>query len=105
MGKSKCRLERALDRHDSLLIALIERPLPDPLGSNESRLHQDSQMLAGGWLPDPELLRNEQAAHAVVDEIAFSLWGEVRSWILQPSENLETSVVGQGLDHVSGQRS
>src|SRR5207249_9362771 len=84
------RAERALHLGDPLLVTLVERPLLDPLGADESGVRQDSQMLAGGRLADTELRRDEHAAHAVAHEIAVGLAREVRARRLEPAEDLST---------------
>src|SRR5690242_21917226 len=69
--------DRALHRIDRRLIAPIHRPLPDALGAHEFRLRQHAHVLAHGRLADPELFGNEQAADAVLDQVAVELLAEM----------------------------
>ena len=55
----------ALDVGNPLLVALVERPLLDPLAANQPRLREDAQMLARRRLTDAELVGDEEAADAV----------------------------------------
>jgi hypothetical protein len=55
-------------------------------------------VLTGRRLADLELLRNEHAAHAILHEVAVNLWREVRAWLLQPVENVESTCVGKRLE-------
>src|SRR3989454_10484077 len=65
--------KRALHFGDPLLVPLVERPLLDPLGTHESGLRQDLQMLAGGRLANAQLRGDEHAADAVAHEVAVDL--------------------------------
>src|SRR5436190_16171469 len=92
--------KRPLHRRDPLLIAPVERPLLDPLGMEEPCLRQDPQVLTCSGLADTKLLRDEQAAHAVLDEVAGDLGWEVGARLLEPVENLQPLLAGQRLDDV-----
>jgi hypothetical protein len=54
-------------------------------------------------LANAEFLRDEQAADAILDEIAVNLGGKVRARILEPAKNLEPAVVRESLDDLSRQ--
>src|SRR5262249_54942636 len=95
--RSPRRSESALDFRNAPLVSLIKRPLLDPLRAQQTGLGQDPQVLAGGRLADLQFLRNVDAADAIGDEVAIDLWGEVRTRILQPVENVESPIVGQRL--------
>jgi threonine dehydratase len=57
-------------------------------------------MLAERRLRDVELLGDEEAADAVLDEIAIGLAREMRGRILQPFENGEAALIGKGLEEI-----
>src|SRR5215831_7580644 len=61
---------------DAVLVALVEDPLLDLLAPDQARPRQQFQMLAAGRRADAQLLRDEQRAHAVFDQIAVALRGE-----------------------------
>src|SRR6266567_4232266 len=94
------RAERALHLGDALLVTLVERPLLDALGANESRVRQDPQLLAGGRLAHAELVRDEHAAHAVAHEVAVDLPRKVRARRLEPAEDLQALLVRERLGDV-----
>ena len=50
-------------------------------------------MLADRRLTQTELVRNKDAADAVVNKIAVGLPRKVRAWILEPFEDLQAPVV------------
>src|SRR5262245_19878725 len=88
----------ALHGVDAGLVPLVERPLLDPFGPEESGLRQDPQVLARGGLADAQLLGDEHAAHAILDEIAIDLTREVRQRPLEPLENPKAPLVGERFD-------
>ena len=59
-------------------------------------------MLTGRGLPDPQLVRDEEAADAIVYEIAVDLRREVLARVLEPAQNRQPVVVGQCLENVGG---
>src|SRR3954463_1558944 len=75
--------EETPDLGDALLVAAVERPLADALGAQEAGLRQDAKVLACRRLSDPELLRDEQAADAVADQVARLLRRKVAARILE----------------------
>src|SRR4030095_8350225 len=91
-----------LPRAHPLLTPPVERPLLDPLGTEELCLRQDPQVLTCRGLADTKLLRDEQAAHAVLDEVAIDLGWEVGARLLEPVEDLQSLLAGQRLDDVHG---
>lgn len=56
---------------------------------------KDFEVLAGGWLADFQFLRNQHAAHAVLDKIAVDLRGEVTPRFFQPIQDLEPALTCQ----------
>src|ERR1700733_7216376 len=85
---------------DAGLVALVENPLLDLRAPDQAGLGQKLQVLAAGRRPNAELLRDEQRAHAVVDEVAVALRREVGHRVTQPLKDLEAFLVAQGLDEV-----
>src|SRR6267378_6638296 len=83
---------------DALLVALVERPLLDPLRPHEPRLHEDLQMLARRRLAHAELLGDEDAAYAVLDEVPIRLRREVLLGVLEPLEHGAALFVGERAD-------
>ena len=81
---------------DARLVAFVERPLFDPLPAKQPRIDQDAQVLARCRLAHAELFRDEEAAHAVVDEIAVDLLAKMGSRILEPLQNDQPSVTCEG---------
>lgn len=78
---------------DGRVVALVERPLLDPFAANEARTRQDLQMLAGGGLTNAQLLRDQQAANTIVDEVAIDLRRKMFGRSFQPLQNLKSLVV------------
>src|SRR6185369_1578950 len=76
----------------------------DAFGADEPGVDEDAQMLACGWLADAELLGDKKTTDAVRHEIAFDLWWKVGPRLLQPAHDLETAVIGEGLDDVRRQQ-
>jgi hypothetical protein len=60
--------------------------------------HQDLQMSSGRRLGHPELVGDEEAADPILNQVAVSLRRKVGDWILEPSEDLHPSFIGQGLN-------
>ena len=87
--------DRLFDRADLDLVALVECPLFDPLGPDQFRLHQNLQVLAGGRLADPELIGDQYAADAVLDQVAINLRRKIRARVLQPFQDLQPAVARQ----------
>jgi hypothetical protein len=54
-------------------------------------------MLARGRLAHLELARDQEPAHPVAHEIAVDLAGKMRARALQPMQDEEPAVVGNGL--------
>ena len=77
-----------LDLFDFGLIALVERPLLDPLGACQTGLAQNPHVFARGRLGDPELVRNALTANSILYQIAEYLGRKVFCWVLKPLENL-----------------
>src|SRR5262252_962135 len=94
------RSKRALHLGDALLVAPVERPLLDLLAADEPGVHEDAEVLACRRLADTELLRDEDAADAVLDEVAVGLGREMRRRIAEPVHDLEPPLVGERLDDV-----
>src|ERR1700728_122334 len=82
---------------DAVLVALVEDPLLDLLAPDQPGPRQQLQVLAAGRRAHAELLRDEQRAHAVFDEVAVALRREVGRRVTQPLQDLETLIVAQGL--------
>ena len=59
-------------------------------------------MLTGRGLPDPQLVRDEEAANTIVYEISVNLRREVLARVLEPAQNRQPVVVGQCLENVGG---
>lgn len=85
---------------DPFLIALVKGPLPDPFRPHQTGLHEDAQVLAGGGLADAELLGNEDSADAVADEVTVDLLREVPARILEPAQDFQALLIGQGLHQI-----
>jgi len=85
---------------DAILVALVEDPLLDLLAPDKARLGEQPQMLPAGRRADAQLLRDEQRAYAVFDEIAVALRREVGHGVTQPLKDLQALLVAQGLDEI-----
>src|SRR6185436_6667982 len=81
--------EVALHTRDALLVATVERPLLDPLGDEQAGVDEHPQVLAGGGLPHSQLASDENAADAVLDQIAVHLRRKVGDRVAQPVEDLQ----------------
>jgi len=77
-------------------IALVKRPLFDALGAHQPGLQQDLHVFAGGGLAHAQFFGDQDAANAVVDQVPVDLGPEVLSRVLEPFEDLQAAVVGQG---------
>jgi cysteine synthase len=95
---SELRPDRAFDTTNRLLIALVERPLLEPLGAEQASLGQHLQVFADRRLADAELLGNQHAANAILDQVSIDLRPEMAGGILQPFQNLQATFVGQGFE-------
>jgi len=84
---------------DARFVTLVERPLLDALGAHEFGAQQDLHVLAGRWLADAELFRDEHAAHPVFNEVAIHLRAEMPARALQPFQDLQPAFVRQGAQH------
>ena len=87
-------LKSPLHLVNTLLITLVERPLLDPFAADQTSLRENAQMFACCWRADAEFFRDKETAYAILDEVAVFLRWEMRLRILEPSENLETPIVG-----------
>jgi len=58
-------------------------------------MRQDAEMLAGRRLADPQLCGDEDAAHAVLHQVAIHLRREVLARALQPFQNLQPLRIGE----------
>src|SRR5262245_33266394 len=85
-----------LHRFDADLVSFVEGPLFDTSGPEEAGLGEDLEVFARGGLADAELVGDEDAADAVLDEVTVDLWGEVGFGVFEPFEDLEAAFVGQG---------
>src|SRR5215472_11477350 len=80
---------------DRFLVALIERPLFDALSLDQSGQREHLEVFARGRLADAELVGDEAAADAVLDEISVDLRRKMGARILQPLQDLKAPLVGQ----------
>src|ERR1022692_1484097 len=85
---------------DAVLVALVEDPLPDLPAPDQARPGEQLQMLAAGQRADAQLLRDEQRAHAVFDQITVALRREVGHRVTQPLQDLKALLIAQGLDEI-----
>src|SRR5215831_17920668 len=81
------RAQGAERRQEPLLVPPVEGPLLDTLRPDQTGLDEHPHVLAHGRLTQPELLGDEQPAHAVFDQIAVHLRTEVPGRLLQPAED------------------
>src|SRR5262245_43459641 len=79
----------ALQAADRAFVPLVEGPLLDPPRAQQAGLRQHLEMLAHGRLADAELLGDQHAAHAILDQVAVDLRAEMARWILQPFQDLQ----------------
>src|SRR5579859_26494 len=78
---------------DAGFVAPVERPLFDSLAADETGLRQNLQVFARGRLAHPEFTRDENTTHAVADQVAFRLLGEMPDRVLEPLQNLQPALV------------
>src|SRR5204862_3303199 len=76
----------------------VERPLLDALGAHRADPDEQAHMLGDRRLADPQLLRDQQAADAVLDQIAVDLLAEMRARRLEPFEDLQAPFAGEGAE-------
>jgi len=88
---------------NALLIPLVEGPLLDTLCPKHTRLDEDAKMLTGRGLSNTEFLRDEQTADSVFHEVAFHLWRKMRAWVLQPTHDLQSALIGERFQDVRRQ--
>ena len=69
-------------------MAFVESPLFDPLRTEQSRPHENIQMVTGGRLADAQFSGYQQAAHAVFDQVPIPLRREILSRISEPEKDL-----------------
>src|ERR1700722_15541705 len=93
---SPCLGNRRRDRAQAFLVALVEGPLLDPLGAHRADLGEELHVLGHGRLADAELLGDQEAADAVLDEVAVDLLAEMRARVLEPVEDLQATFIGEG---------
>ena len=79
-----------------------EGPLADALVGHETCTGERLQVRRGGRLGNAELPRDEDDADAVLHEVAVLLRRKVRARILEPAQDQQALLVGQGLDDVDG---
>ena len=83
---------------NSRFITTVERPLLDSLWSDETCIHENSEMLTSGWLRDPQLLSDKDAANAVDDKITIDLRWEVCRGVFEPLQYLQSFLIRQGAE-------
>lgn len=88
---------------NAFFIPLVKGPLFDALGSKDTDLDEDSQMLADSRLSNAKFFGDKQAADPIFDKVAFDLWGKMRARILQPAHDLQPNVVGKRLQDLRRQ--
>src|SRR6266478_340489 len=80
---------------DALLVSAVEGPLLDPLRLDQAQAGKDLEVLVRAGLRDAELVGDEEAAHALLDQVAVDLGREVGPRLLQPIEDGQAPVVRQ----------
>jgi hypothetical protein len=73
--------QRRFHFDNALLVSFIEGPLFDALPTDQAGLDEDAQVLARGWLADAQFLSDEQAAHAILHQVAVHLRRKMRTWV------------------------
>src|SRR5882724_1603743 len=86
---------------DALLVAAVEGPFLDPLRLDQTQAGEDLEVLVRAGLGDAELVGDEEAAHAVLDQVAVDLGREVGPRLLQPVEDGQAAVVRQRRRHAA----
>lgn len=84
-----------LDIGNAFFIALVKGPLLDALGSKDTDLDEDSQMLAGSRLSNAKFLGDKQAADPIFNKVTVDLRGKMRARILQPTHDLQPTLIGK----------
>src|ERR1700759_3177367 len=97
---SPATAEHLLRLGDPLLVPPVEDPLFDLRAVDQPGPAQQLQMLPAGRLADPELVRDEQGAHAVPDQVAVALRREMGRWIAQPLPHQQPLLAAQRLEQV-----
>src|SRR5579864_2421949 len=85
-----------LDLPDSGFVALVEGPFLDSFGADQASLAQDLHMFAGCWLTHAKFAGNQAPADSVFHQIAVYLRREVIPRLLEPLQNLQSSLVREG---------
>src|SRR6266540_849238 len=93
-------LEHPLDLGDAFLVALIERPLLELLGAQDTDGGEQPQVLACGGLAHAQLVGDEQAADPISHQIAVTLGWEVRYRVLQPLQDDQPLLARESLEHI-----
>src|SRR3569833_67158 len=93
--RSQCGAEQAACRFQAVLVTLVEGPALGALGLDQACRGQDAHVLAQGRRRNPELVGDEEAAHAVLHEVAIHLRRNMPSVLAQPIEYLQPLVAGQ----------
>src|ERR1700743_2196310 len=89
---STATAEHLLRLGDPVLVAPVEHPLLDLPPPDQAGPAQQLQVLPAGRLADPELVRDEQRAHPVPDQVAVPLGREVRLRVPQPLQHQQPLV-------------
>src|SRR5437773_7174648 len=84
----------ALEGANRGLVALVEGPLTDALRIHESGAREGLQVRGRSRLSDSELVRDEDDAHAIVDQVSVALGWEVGDGIAEPREDLQALWAG-----------
>ena len=69
---------------------------PDQPVAREPRSERGSEVDRKQPLADAKLFGDEEPTDAVLDEVAIDLFAEMRARILEPIEDLQTALVGEG---------
>src|ERR1700688_1023278 len=87
--------DRLLHLADTAFVALVEGPLLDALGSDQSRLRQDLQVLAGGRLADAQLVGDKPPAYPILHQVAIDLARKMGDRVLEPFEDLKPTFASE----------
>ena len=74
----------------------------DPLGSKKPGVHENSEVLAGRRLTDPQLFGDVNAADTVTHQVTIDLGRKMGFRLFEPVEDLQATLVGEGLDDCDG---
>src|SRR5580693_10387275 len=88
-GSSEFVAELVLEGANRGLVALVARPLPDPLGGDQPGPRERLQVRGGGGLGDAQLVGDEDHADAVVHKVSVALGREIRHRVAEPFEDLQ----------------